>query len=151
MLRPACEILERMADWGHFVSVVPSLADALYEQGRGHEAERWIDLAARWTLEDDLDAQIGWRRVRARLLARRGDFDAAERLAHDAINLALKTDYLENRASAFTDLAEVLRLAGRTSEAAASLQEAIGLYDQKGNAVAAQKLRRLLAATSIND
>jgi tetratricopeptide (TPR) repeat protein len=119
MLRPACEILERMADWGHFASVVPSLADALYEQGRGHEAERWIDLAARWTLEDDLDAQIGWRRVRARLLARRGDFDAAERLAHDAINLALKTDYLENRASAFTDLAEVLRLAGRTSEAAA--------------------------------
>lgn len=147
VLRTACEALERAGDWGHFASVAPILADALYALGRGDEAKASIELAARWTLRDDLDAQIGWRRVRARLLARNGDFEAAEHLAHEAMELAAQTDFLDAHAKAVADLAEVLRLAGRPEESAAALQEAIRLCEEKGNVVAAARLACASAPT----
>jgi len=139
-LRPACEALERMGDLGHFATVAPVFADALYAQGRGDEAMPTIEVASRYELEDDLDAQIGWRRVRARLLARNGDFEEAERLAHEATELAARTDFLDAHARALADLAEVLRLAGRPEESAAAVQEAIRLYEEKGNIAAATAL-----------
>ena len=37
---------------------------------------------------DDVDAQVGWRCVRARVLARRGSIQEAERLARAAVELA---------------------------------------------------------------
>jgi tetratricopeptide (TPR) repeat protein len=94
---------------------------------------------------EDVDAQVGWRRVRAKLLARRGDVEEAERLAREAMALAARTDYLDLRAHTSADLAEVLRLAGRPQASAAASEEAIRLYEQKGNIVAARRLRRLLA------
>jgi class 3 adenylate cyclase/tetratricopeptide (TPR) repeat protein len=144
-LGPACEALKRAGDWGHFATSTPVLADALYAQGRGDEAAPAIDLAARWTLADDVESQVGWRRVRARLLAMQSDFVAAERLAHEAIELAAKTDYLNLHAQALADLGEVLRLAGRPEESAAAVEEAISLHEQKGNVVAAARLGGRLA------
>ena len=83
---------------------------------------------------------MGWRRVRAKLLARRGDVEAAERLAREATSRAARTDFLDLRAHAVADLAEVLRLAGRSEESAAAVQEAIRLYERKGNTAAAAAL-----------
>ena len=37
-LRPACEALEQMGDWGHFATLAPKLADALFIQ-RGDDAD----------------------------------------------------------------------------------------------------------------
>jgi hypothetical protein len=104
----------------------------------------------RLTVPEDVDGQVGWRRVRAKLLARRGDFEDAEHLARDATDRAARTDYLELRAEASADLADVLRLANRPSEAAAALDEAIGLHEQKGNVVEARRLRSLLAGIQID-
>jgi hypothetical protein len=73
-------------------------------------------------------------------LARRGDVEAAERLAREATTSAARTDFLDLRARAVADLAEVLRLAGRPEESAAAVQEAIRLYEQKGNIAAAAAL-----------
>jgi class 3 adenylate cyclase/tetratricopeptide (TPR) repeat protein len=150
-LRPACEALERMEDWGHLSSVAPLLADALYLQGRYEEAlqmtERWTP--ERLTVPEDTDAHVGWRRVRAKLLARRGEFEDAERLAREATALAAGTDFLDNRAQTLADLAEVLRLAGRPEESAAAVADAIRIHDQKGNVVEAEKLRALLARLQI--
>jgi tetratricopeptide (TPR) repeat protein len=143
-LRPACETLERIGDLGHLYSVVPILADALYAQGRGGEAAPWIERASRSGLADDADGQVGWRRVRAKLLASLGEIEEAERLAREATTLAARTDFLDLCARAWVDLAEVLRLAGRPEEAAAALREAIRLYEEKGNIVAARTLRSLL-------
>jgi hypothetical protein len=42
-------------------------------------------------------------------------------------------------------LAEVLRLAGRLREAAEAMQQALKLYDQKGNLVLAAKARSRLS------
>jgi len=61
------------------------------------------------------------------------------------VAIASETDYLENQAQATADLGEVLQLAARRTESAATFKEAIRLCDAKGNVVAARRLRRLLA------
>jgi class 3 adenylate cyclase/tetratricopeptide (TPR) repeat protein len=146
-LRTACEMLERMGDWGHFASAVPILADALKAQGRVDEALPSIELAARWTLADDTDGQIGLRRARANVLAQQGDLNEAERVAREAVELAGQTDSLNTHAIALTGLADVLELAGRGEEAADAIHEALALYDRKGNLVMAERTRKRLSTT----
>jgi class 3 adenylate cyclase/tetratricopeptide (TPR) repeat protein len=141
-LRPACELLERIGELGFLASAAPLLVDALFLLGRDDEA---LELTERWTPErltvpEDVDAQVGWRRVRAKLLARRGDIREGEGLAREAMAIAARTDYLDLRASAAADLGEVLRLAGKPQESAAAVQEAILLYEEKGNISAAALL-----------
>ena len=100
-------------------------------------------------MPEDADAQVHWRRVRAKVLARRGELDEAERLGREAVAIASATDVLELRAQALADLGEVLRLAGRPQESRAALEEAIRLYEEKGNVVGAGRLRGLLAEPPI--
>ena len=45
------------------------------------------------------------------------------------------------RGQAYIDMGEVMRLAGRPSEAAAAVGKAVELYEQKGNTVAAGSAR----------
>jgi tetratricopeptide (TPR) repeat protein len=144
-LRPACEGLERVGELGLLASIAPLLVDAVLAQGRNQEA---LQLTERWTPErltvpEDADAQVGWRRVRAKAMARQGDFDEADRLGREALTIAANTDFLDAHAEATADLAEVLRLAGRPEESATTLDEAIRMHDQKGNLVAAGTLRSL--------
>jgi class 3 adenylate cyclase/predicted ATPase len=148
-LRPACEALERMGDWGHFATIAPKLADALYHGGDDEEALRLTELAERSATPGVADEDIGWRRVRAKLLARQGDFGEAERLAREATARAARTDLLDDHAQALADLAEVFRLSGRPEESATTLEEAIHLHEQKGNVVAADMLRAVLAEPPI--
>jgi class 3 adenylate cyclase/tetratricopeptide (TPR) repeat protein len=150
-LRPACERLEDMGELGYLSSAVPLLLEALYRQGRDEEA---LQLSERWrpdrlTVPEDMDAQVGWRSVRAKLLARQGDIGEAEALAREATALAAGTEDLELRAKAVTDLAEVLRLAGRAQESTAALQEALHLHERKGNVSAAAELRARLAGLRV--
>ena len=68
-LRASCARLEEIGELGFLSSVVPSLLDALYQLSRDEEA---LMLAERWrpeflTVPEDVDAQVGWRRVRAKL------------------------------------------------------------------------------------
>src|SRR5262249_56682156 len=80
-LRISCERQEQMGDWGHLVTTVAYYADAVLDQGRGAEASPLIERALEHLIADDAEAQISLRRVRARLLAERGDLDQAEQLA----------------------------------------------------------------------
>ena len=50
---------------------------------------------------------------------------------------------------AVSDLGEVLRLAGRLQEAAATSAEALRLFEQKGDIASATRLRALLADQQI--
>jgi tetratricopeptide (TPR) repeat protein len=150
-LRPACERLEEVGELGYLAGAVPLLLEALFEQGHDEEA---LQLTERWrperlTVPEDVDSQVGWRRVRAKLLARRGDVEEAGRLAREATALATQTDYLDLRAQTCADLAEVLRLAGDPRGSAAAREESIQLYEQKGNIVAATRVRSQLAESSI--
>jgi tetratricopeptide (TPR) repeat protein len=152
-LRAACERLEEMGELGYLSSAVPPLLEALYRQGRDDEAlllsERWRP--DRLTAPEDVDAQVGWRAVRAKLLARRGDLADAEALAREASALAARTEDIELRATALGDLAEVLGLAGRVGESTAALTEALRLHERKGNVPAAAALQTRLAALSVED
>jgi class 3 adenylate cyclase/tetratricopeptide (TPR) repeat protein len=143
-LRPACEALERIGDWGHFSTSAPLLADALLAQGRGAEAAPVLDLVEQWALADDVDAQIGVRRVRAKLLAHDGRLDVAERLAREATERAGRTDHLNLEGRALCDLAEVLTLADEHGEAARALEKALALFECKGNVVMAERARAAL-------
>ncbi len=148
-LRPACETLERIGDWGHIPHAAPLLADALFAQGGDEEALRLAELVERVAVPDDAEAEIGWRRVRAKVLARRGDLEEAERLAQEATTLAARTDFLILRAQAVADLAEVLRLAGRQEESRASLEEAVRLFEQKGNVAGAARAWAAVAELTV--
>jgi tetratricopeptide (TPR) repeat protein len=148
-LRPACETLERIGDWGHIPHVAPLLADAVFAQGGDEEALRLAELVERVAVPDDAEAEIGWRRVRAKVLARRGDLEEAERLAHEATARAARTDFLILRAQAVADLAEVLRLAGRQKESRAALEEAVRLFEQKGNVAAAARAWAAVAELTV--
>jgi hypothetical protein len=96
----------------------------------------------------DADAQAGWRRVRAKPLARMGDLGQAETIGREPVAIAAETDLFAD-AMAVTDLGEVLRLAGRLQEAATTSAEALGLFEQKGVIASATKLRALLADQQI--
>ena len=58
--------------------------------------------------------------------------------------------FLDDRAQALADLAEVFRLSGRPEESATTFEEAIHLHEQKGNVVAADKLRAVLAEPPVH-
>jgi len=145
-IRAAAEMIERIGNHGHYVTMAPRLADALVAQGRYDEADELVRKIVDWAMDDDLDPQIGWRRVRAKLLAHRGTTDEAESLARNAVALAAETDFLEALAVALEDLSEVLRLAGRTADAAAELEAALRLYEQKGNVLSGDRVRDSLEA-----
>ncbi len=143
-LGAACRALEEIGDWGHLVTSIPYFADALLAQGRGQEAAAMIDRGFQNVVDEDADAQLGLRRVRARLLAERGDLEEAEQVAREAVARAEATEYLNLRGRAWSDLAEVLVLAGTAEEAAAALVEAVAAYEKKGNLVLAARSRERL-------
>ena len=151
-LRVVCEGYEQREEFGFLTSAAPHLADVLLAQGRNEEAlavlDRWP--AFRLTLPEDADGQAQWRRVRAKVLARMGDLDEAERLGREAVAIASGTaDILDLKAEAFAALGEVLQLAGRERESRAALEQAVELYEAKGHVVGAERLRGLLAGRPI--
>jgi ATP/maltotriose-dependent transcriptional regulator MalT len=122
------------------------LADAVCAQGRVEEAHRLTEISEEAAAEDDLDAQIRWRAVRGKLLARRGELERAEDLAREAVRLAQGTDELNLRAGIAP--AEVLCSTGASDDAATVTRDAIDLYEAKGNLVSARRARALFEELS---
>jgi ATP/maltotriose-dependent transcriptional regulator MalT len=144
-LRPAYDALKRIGETSHFSSIAQVLANAVYLQGRYDEAERLTEECERASRPNDMYSQILWRSTRAKVIARRGEHTAAERLAREAVGIAEGSDFVVARAEALADLGEVLELAGRSGEAGRALEEAIELHLEKGNVVAADVCRVRLA------
>jgi tetratricopeptide (TPR) repeat protein len=143
-LRPGYEALERVGEKAVRSTLAADLAAALYAQGRYREAEELTVASEAVAGPDDVASQVGWRYVRAKVLARRGERDEAERIAREAVALADETDGLQRRADARVALAEVLGLAAQPDESARALAEALELYEAKGIAVLAARTRALL-------
>jgi tetratricopeptide (TPR) repeat protein len=141
--RASYEALERLGESNARVVSAAYLARALYEQGRYDEAEKYVEVSAALTPADDLAARTEWAPVKAKLLARRSQMKAAEMLAREAVALAEATDDISNHAATLADLAEVLRLDGRTEEARDFARQAVELYERKGNVVLADRTRAL--------
>jgi tetratricopeptide (TPR) repeat protein len=88
-------------------------------------------------------SQTAWRGVRAKVLARRGQFDEAIRLAGEAVDVAEPTDHLLIKGAALWDLGEVLRLAGRRDEALEAVRRALAVHEEKGDLASLDRTREL--------
>ena len=78
------------------------------------------------------------------MLARRGRFEEAEKLAREGVAVAADSEFVGLHADVLLDLAEVLRLAGRPMRTrGATTAEAVDLYERKGNVAAAGRARGL--------
>jgi class 3 adenylate cyclase/tetratricopeptide (TPR) repeat protein len=145
-LRRTYDALDRAGERGMLSTTSAELAEALYQQGRLEEAQRYADVSEDAGASDDVATQLVVRGVRAKLAARRGAFDEAERLGRSAVELAAPTEAPTFRGHAWMDLAEVLRLTDRQDEAAAALESAAEEFEAKGNVVSAARARDRLAA-----
>ncbi len=141
--RETRERAEATGELGNLMLFCCNLAQALLALGRDDEAEQWLDRGRETAPSEARVDQMMWRQARGKVLARRGELQEGERLAREAVALAAETDMLNAHADALLDLAEVLALAGQ--DARAELEQALALYERKGNLVMAERTRSRLA------
>jgi len=141
IFRSGYETLVSLGEKLNLSSIAVSLAETLYVQGRDDEAEELTLESEEASSADDVWAQVAWRCTRAKILARRGDLEDAERLVREAVELITPTDALTMHAHALISLAQVLAAGDKLEEATDHAAEAVRLYEAKGNVVAAEKAR----------
>ena len=129
---------EEMGDRYYQGALLTHLAHVLCAQGRNDEAASALDHS-----EELLEGHVSslGPSARARVLAARGETEAALELAHQGLAATVGQDWPEGRAQVLVSLAEVQRRAGRPSEEAAALREALDLYECKGIRPAADRVR----------
>ena len=145
VLRPAYEILMKVGEKAWLALAAARLARALYAQQRYDEANEVLEVCDEAAAEGQPWPRVVLPATRAKLHAQAGHGEEALALARKAVTLSKDTDAVELQADTLLDLAEVLRLTGGSSaEIAAALEEALDLYEQKGNVPTAAATRELL-------
>jgi tetratricopeptide (TPR) repeat protein len=143
-LRASLVALAEMGEQGGRSTVAAALAHALIEQGRLDEAEEMVSASELAGAEDDVSTHVLGQSARARILAAQGRYDEAERIARDAVGRAEETDDLNMRGDTLLDLGRVLSEAGEREGALSAAEQALRLYEAKGNAAAVAATRRWL-------
>ncbi|HEX9737974.1 MAG TPA: AAA family ATPase, partial [Candidatus Limnocylindria bacterium] len=145
MSRSGFDLLTAGGDRGFASTSAVNVARAMLELGRDAEAEEWSRRGQEMTTEDDFATQGPARGILALVAARRGELEAAERLAREAAVAMDATDMLTQVAEAHSDLADVLELAGKSEDARLEFQRALEVYERKGHLVGVGKMRARLA------
>ena len=145
VLKESYEFMRKTAETGFVVTIVGYRAVAALELGREEEALAFADEVERNAQPQDFEPHVRQGCVRARVLARRGDHDAAAQAIRTAVAIGEATDYLPLLAFAAISRAEVERLAGRADAERAALEEAVRLAEQKGDVLTAGRARDRLA------
>jgi class 3 adenylate cyclase/tetratricopeptide (TPR) repeat protein len=140
-MREAERVFREIGEGWFLSTVAVDLPRAVYEQGRYDEAFALLAAIDETPAPTDREWQIKRTGIPARLLARRGRTEEAETLAREGVALAADSEFVVLHADVLLDLAEVLELAGRDEEAAATAAEAVGLYERKGDVAAAAGAR----------
>ena len=83
--RSGIDHLEQAGEQGWLSTLLGYTAEALHRLGRDDEAWELIARAEEAGADDDVTTLVLVRQVRGKLLARRGEFDEAERLAREAV------------------------------------------------------------------
>jgi hypothetical protein len=107
----------------------------LIEQGRVDEADGMLALALASVRERDIAGYVAVRLAGAQVAVARGRNEESVQLADEALGALVDSDALPVRA-------EVLTV--RAAAAGVVPQDAIALHEQKGNVVAAARLRELV-------
>jgi DNA-binding SARP family transcriptional activator len=147
--RECCETFERVRDKAALSTVACELGQALYAQGRHAEAAEWGRIGEMEAPTGDVVAQFSWRGLRGRLLAREGRVREGEALVSEAVRIVERTDALTHRGEVLLDHAEVLSLGDRQTEAARRIEQALEVFERKGNELSAHGARSLLAEKTL--
>jgi tetratricopeptide (TPR) repeat protein len=145
VLREAAVVLEGVGETYFLASIAAMLGRAQLDLGRTDEASAQSDRAAELAADDDIDAQSRWRGLRSGILAAIGRSDEAVAVARDAVSLARGTDLPLVTALALSDLAVALQAAGARDEAETVRDEALAIYEAKGDLASAVRLAARLA------
>jgi len=145
-MRVDYETVVRMGTTYFLSSMAGLLARAVRAQGRDQEALELTRAAEAAAADDDVDAQVLWRSIRAPILARAGKIAEAQSLARAALDRARQTEMPGLHGLALVEFATVLHVAGRVDEACAAVGEAIAIYAAKGDIVSTARSKDLLAS-----
>jgi class 3 adenylate cyclase/tetratricopeptide (TPR) repeat protein len=139
-----CRLLEELGERSWLSGAVAKLGESYYRLGRLDEAEDTALRAAELGATDDAVTQLDSRLVRAKVYARRGDREGAERLLAEASELAQEvgTHYWPID----LDTAEVYELTGRVPEAVHALDGGIAKLERKGIVSVASLAKKRRAA-----
>ncbi len=144
-LRRGFIVLEELRERYLLSTLSGLLGRALWEQQRPGEAEDMAALAEEISDLDDIDAQVHWRCVLAKVLAERGEGDQAEALVRAALDLLAPTDAVVLQIEALIDLGEVLTILGRDG-ATIAFEQARELAAAKGSDVLVTRALELAGA-----
>ena len=92
-LREGIAVLEAAGEKGWLATTAAVLAEVLWRQGKGEEAERYALLSDRLAVPDDWASQWQWRAAQAKVLADRDQLSEAEALARAAVSVIDQTDW----------------------------------------------------------
>jgi tetratricopeptide (TPR) repeat protein len=92
------------------------------------------------------EARVVWQSTRAKVLARRGQFRAAEQLIAQADGVISPTSWAMNQAAVLMAKAEVSWLAGAPDQAVASLRAALQIYEDRHVVPLAEQVNAALAS-----
>jgi len=142
-LRPAVDALFAMGETNYLMGTAYYLASSLCEQGRDGDAEQVVESARAAVSPGNDQTEAVFGLVKARLHARRGELDQAERLALDG-RACLGGYGSRWLGEALLTHGEVLELAGKLDEATAVFGEALALYEIRRAAPLAERARTAL-------
>ena len=141
-LRAGYETFQAMGERAYLAIITVSLAEALYNQGRFDEAAHMIEEPLH-AASPSYAARAAF--LKAKLLARRGQFTAARQLADVGALLAPVASPLA-QATVHEAQAEVERLAGAPGHAATRLSTALRIYEDRRATALAERVRTALAS-----
>jgi tetratricopeptide (TPR) repeat protein len=120
------------------------LGEIAYAKGRVDEAEALAFEGVALGGPDDITNLVLGPALRAKILADRGDTDAALALAEDAVALTQGTDLPDMVAAAWGALGHVRRARGELAESRAAYEQELAVFETCGDVVWAERTRRLL-------
>jgi len=125
-------------------TVTALLASYLAETGQLDEAVSLLAEARAMAATDDFATHvaIGW--AQALVSSAAADHDSALAAVDEGLVTVLRTDYLNFTADTHRIRGRVLLAAGRRAEAEAAFDEAVRLFEHKGNVASARRLRAWL-------
>ena len=147
MLREGFESLQAMGETGYFSTAAAFLAEAVYRQGRLDEALELTVISERAAAPDDVDSLAPLRATRAKVLATRGAFELATRLAEQALELGERFEAPVQTGELLMAAAEVYRLSGARDRSEEALRRALSCFERKGHLVLAAEARSQLSAS----
>jgi predicted ATPase len=136
------EFFARTGETYYLSTMAALLARVIRDQERDDEALTLLSIAEGAAAEDDVDAQVLWRSIRAPILARSGDLTAAMELAQAAAELVSQTESPVLQADTLFELATVLLIGKRTDDARATAERAATIYGAKGDIVSTSRTQR---------